>query len=96
MKKQELEALRRLEAALLEQPPEEAPADDEIDDTWVELAGSEYDVYNTDDADVDMETYSEEVHRGSQRTPFLSFLMVVSLLLLAVSIGILLKFLGVI
>ena len=96
MKKQELEALRRLEAALLEQPPEEAPTDDAIDDTWVELAGSEYDVYNTDDADVDMETYSEEVHRGSQRTPFLSFLMVVSLLLLAVSIGILLKFLGVI
>lgn len=96
MKKQELEALRRLEAALLEQPPEESPADDAIDDTWVELAGSEYDVYNTDDADVDMETYSEEVHRGSQRTPFLSFLMVVSLLLLAVSIGILLKFLGVI
>ena len=96
MKKQELEALRRLEAALLEQPSEDEPEEIEIDDSWMELSGSEYEIYNTDDADVDMENYSEEVHQGSQRTPFLSFLLVISLLLLVVSIGILLKFLGVI
>lgn len=99
MRKQELEALRRLEAALLEQEPaEETAVDTEafLDETWLELSPSDYDIYNTDASDVDMDAYSEEVHRGSQRSPLLSFLIVVSLLLLAAAIWILLRFLEVV
>ena len=98
MKKQELEALRRLEAALLEQPTEEVSEDDLefSDDLWTELSDTEFDIYNTDDVDVDMAAYSEEVHQGIRRNPFLSFLIVVILLLLAASIWILAKQLGVV
>ena len=107
MRKQEQEALRRLEAALMEPehtdeiPMEEAeypqdiwqdPADDSYDDGYA----MEYDVYNTDVTDVDMEEYSEEVLRGGRNNSFLTVAMVFSLLLLAVAIFVLLKFLGVI
>ena len=100
MRKQELEALRRLEAALLEQQPkeEEIPVENEDfpDDTWLELVGSDYESYNTDAADVDLDVYSEDVHRGKRSHPFLSFLIALSLLLLAASIWIFLRFLGVV
>lgn len=100
MRKQELEALRRLEAALLEQQPkeEEIPVENEDfpDDTWLELVGSDYESYNTDTADVDLDVYSEDVHRGKTKHPFLSFLIVLCLLLLSASIWIFLRFLGVV
>lgn len=98
MRKQEQEALRRLEAALLAQEvPEEAPGEDGglLEDTWQELSVPHYDAYNTDVADVDLDVYSEDVHEGRQGSRALSFLTVVSLLLLAASVCILLKFLGV-
>lgn len=103
MRKQEQEALRRLEAALMEQertkeiPMEE---DEDLEVIWQELADVDYDVdydiYNTDDTDVDLDDYSEDVHRGSQKNSFLTIFMIFSLLLLAVAIFVLIRFLGVI
>lgn len=99
MRKQEQEALRRLEAALLaqEQPEEETVTDEDFpEELWQEVSGGDYDIYNTDAADVDLDAYSEDVHRGRQSSGFLSLLVAVSILLLVFAIGILLKFLGVI
>lgn len=99
MRKQEQEALRRLEAALMEpEPTEEIPMeeDEDLDDIWQELTDIDYDIYNTDDTDVDLDDYSEDVHRGSRKNPFLTIFMIFSLLLLAFSIFVLIKFLGVI
>lgn len=98
MRKQEQEALRRLEAALLEREvPEEVSEEntDFLDDTWQELSVPQYDAYNTDNADVDLDVYSEDVRQGHRGSRALTFLMVVSLLLLVASVCILLKFLGV-
>lgn len=108
MRKQEQEALRRLEAALMEQErPKEIPLEED-EAFWQELnnidcdvdydidGDVDYDVYNTDDTDVDLDDYSEDVHRGSQSNSFVTVFMIFSLLLLAAAIFILLRFLGVI
>ena len=99
MRKQEQEALCRLEAALMEQThADEIPVEEteEIDTIFQDWSDVDYEVYNTDDADVDMDEYSEDVHRGRHKNSFLPIAMVFSLLLLAASIFILLQFLGVI
>ena len=78
MRKDQREALRRLEEALLEADAQEAEdsweaAEEETDD-WLEdifREGEEkdedFDVYNTDDADVDMESYSEAVREVPEK-----------------------------
>lgn len=99
MRKQEQEALRRLEQALLEaEQPGEVPEDElyALDDSWQELSETNYEIYNTDDTDVDMDDYSEEVYRGRSGSPLGALLMVLTMILLAVFILWLLKFLGVI
>lgn len=103
MRKQEQEALRRLEAALMEQErTEEIPTeeDEDLEVIWQELPDVDYDidydVYNTDVTDVDLDDYSEDVHRGSQKNSFLTISMIFILLLLAFAIFVLIKFLGVI
>ena len=99
MRKQEQETLRRLEAALMEQshtdeiPVEETEDVDTILQDWSDV---DYEVYNTDDTDVDMDEYSEDVHRGRHKNSLFPIAMIFSLLLLAASIFILLQFLGVI
>lgn len=68
MRKQQQRELRRLEEALMETEyaQEAFPADsDEWELDWEDTDDSDYyDAYNTDDVDVDMDEYSEEVHRG--------------------------------
>jgi len=77
MRKDQREALQRLEQALLEADAQEAEdswevTEEETDD-WLEdifREGEEspdYEVYNTDEADVDMESYSEAVSQVPER-----------------------------
>ena len=78
MRKDQQEHLRRLEQALLEADAQDAEdtweVTEEESDTWLEDAFWENEeipdnaVNNTDDADVDMERYSEAVSRASRRS----------------------------
>ena len=96
MRKDQEEALRRLEAALME-AEEEIPADETefLDDTWAELSNTDYDIYNTDDTDVDLTSYSEEVHRGRRSGALSVVLTLLTLLALSAAILWLLRFMGV-
>lgn len=99
MRKQEQEALHRLESALLEpEEPQDLLIDDdeELESIWQERIANEYDAYNTDVTDVDLDEYSEDVLRGSRNNPFLPVVIILCLLLLAASLLILMRFLGVI
>ena len=77
MRKDQQEELRRLEQALLEADAQEADTWDvseEAADDWLEEIFQEFEedpvdcpVYNTDQADVDMESYSEAVRDVPER-----------------------------
>ena len=77
MRKDQREELRRLEQALLEadaQEAEETWVTAEDTDDWLEEIfrdGEEilpdFDIYNTDSTDVDMDSYSVEVHGAEER-----------------------------
>ena len=98
MRKQELDELRRLEEELMaDEYMEEEPLDelDLLDDTWQEFMEVPISVYNTDDTDVDLESYSKEVYRTQNRRPSSGLLTVLIILLLLVVIFCLLKILGV-
>ena len=99
MRKKEMEALRQLEEALLaqEEPERIADADETqfLDQTWQEVSDLEYDVYNTDDSDVDLDEYSDRVYRDSGSSPLGTVLMILFMVLLSGSILLLLKMLGV-
>ena len=75
MKKQEQEALERLEKALMEDPLyEEVPQEEDplewveefYEDVAEETPPADFTVHNTDDVDVDLEDYSEEVYRAKR------------------------------
>ena len=98
MRKQELDELRRLEEELMaDEYTEEEPLDelDLLDDTWQEFMADPISVYNTDDTDVDLESYSEEVQQAQDRRPSSGLLTVLILFLLLVVIFCLLKIMGV-
>ena len=98
MRKQQQKELRRLEEALMkaEFPQEAFPADPEMELEWDELeADQSYDVYNTDDVDVDLEEYSENVHEGRHSSGLGIVLTMLCMIALSVGILCLLKFLGV-
>lgn len=98
MRKQEDEALRRLEAALMEpEYPEETPEDplEELEQTWREISDVDYAVYNTDEADVDLEAYSQEVCRGRRSSLIPVLITILALGLLAAMLLWLLRCLGV-
>ena len=99
MRKQQQRELRRLEEALLETEytQEAFPADtDEFELDWEDYDESEsYDVYNTDDVDVDMDEYSEDVRRGKQGGGLGIVLTMLTMVLLSGCILLLLKYLGV-
>lgn len=78
MRKDQQEELRRLEQALLEADAQEAEDSWEVTeeqaDDWLEEIFQEFEeepvdcpVYNTDQADVDMESYSEEVRTAEEK-----------------------------
>ena len=96
MSKRQDEELRRLEEALLESEdtedtewePDEAetePWDDDID----------YQVYNTDDTDVDLDEYSEDVYRERSGRGLSVLLTMLCMAALSVCILLLLKYLEV-
>ena len=99
MRKQQQRELQRLEEALLEAeyPQEAFPADpDEFELDWETPDDSEYyDVYNTDDVDVDLDEYSEDVHRGKQTSGWSIVLTMLAMVALSGCILFLLKHLGV-
>ena len=94
MRKQQQAELRRLEEALMaeEYSEDAAPDPDEI---WQEYAGQDYEIYNTDDTDVDMDAYSDDVQAGKPRNSAGILVMLTVMLLVAV-IALLLKFLEVV
>lgn len=99
MRKQQQKELRRLEEALLEiEDTQEAyPAgSDEWELDWEESDDSEYyDVYNTDDVDVDLDEYSEDVHRGKSGRGVSIIVTMLLMVVLSACILMLLRFLGV-
>ena len=100
MRKQQ-EELRRLEEALLAEeytlPEEEELLMEEalLTDSWQEITDTDFDIYNTDDVDVDMDEYSGEVLRDRESGGFSAVLVAITLLLLAGTIVYLLKCMGV-
>jgi hypothetical protein len=94
MRKQQQAELRRLEEALMAEEYREEAAPD-IDESWQEYADREYEIYNADDTDVDMDAYSEDVQAGKPRNSA-GVLVVLTVVLLAAVIALLLKFLEVV
>ena len=94
MRKQQQAELRRLEEALMAEdlPEDAAPI---LDETWLEYTEQDYEIYNTDDTDVDLDVYSDDVHEGGSQKG-MGALVILTLLLLLAVIVFLLKFLGVI
>ena len=88
MGKRQQEELRRLEEALLASDDRQELPD------WGSKA-SHYAVYNTDEADVDLDTYSEEVHQGRTGNGLSVLLTMVAMVALSAGILLLLKILGV-
>lgn len=90
MGKRKQNELRRLEEALLESEYAE-----EVPEFWDDAVSADPEIYNTDDADVDMEAYSEDVHRGRERNGLSVVLTMLAMVLLSAAILLFLKFLGV-
>lgn len=101
MRDRQQKELRRLEEALMETEYEEEFSEEEfdgieeVDRTWQQSADMDYDIYNTDDADVDMDAYSEEVHRGKTGSGLGVVLTMLTMVALSACILFLLKLLGV-
>lgn len=99
MRRAEERELRRLEEALMEAeyPQEAFPADsEEMELSWESLDGyGQRKVYNTDNADVDLEEYSEDVHRGKGGSGWSIVVTMAAMVALSAGILYLLKLLGV-
>ena len=107
MRRQQEEELRRLEQALLEDAREEYPQEADplewVDEFYEDVAdetGStppqDFTVRNTDDVDVDLEGYSEEVYRGKRGGCLIPGLItVLALCVLTAMVLWLLQYLGV-
>lgn len=94
MSKREEKELRRLEEALLEEEyTEEAP--DMPEPVWQQNDDLDYDIYNTDDTDVDLEEYSDTIYRERSGSGLAVLVTMLCMGLLSVFILILLKYLGV-
>lgn len=90
MGKRQQEELRRLEEALLESEYE-----NDVPGFSARANAVDPDMYNTDDTDVDMDAYSEEVHHGRDRGGLSVVLTMLAMVLLSAAILLFLKFLGV-
>lgn len=95
MGKREDAELRRLEEALLEAENMKESSKATPEPVWQQDDDLDYDVYNTDDADVDMEEYSDAVYRERSGNGLSVLLTMLCMGLLSVFILILLKYLGV-
>ena len=81
-----------MEPEFTEQPADEL---DVLEDSWQDVSDTHYDIYNTDDTDVDMDVYSEDVHRGRQSSVLPTIATLLALAALSATILWLLKILGV-
>ena len=89
MRKNQQKELERLERALLEAEDTDYPE-------WDEQASPfDYDMYNTDDTDVDLEDYSEDVYRQKDRRGLSAVVTMVAMVALSACILLLLRILGV-
>ena len=104
MRKQEEEELRRLEKALLEDPDLDESDQEEDPLDWVEdfyddigdTVPQDFTVRNTDDVDVDIEDYSEDVYRAKRGGCLIPGLItVLALCVLTAMVLWLLQYLGV-
>ena len=104
MRKQEEEELRRLEKALLEDPDLEESDQEEDPLDWVEdfydnigdTVPQDFTVRNTDDVDVDIEDYREDVYRAKRGGCLIPGLItVLALCVLTAMVLWLLQYLGV-
>ena len=98
MRNRQQKELQRLEKALLEADDFEAyynePEEEEPELLW-QQTDEDYEIYNTDDTDVDLDAYSEEVHRGRKNNALSTVLTMLAMLALSAAILLLLKILGV-
>ena len=87
-----------MEKALLEADDFEAyynePEEEEPELLW-QQTDEDYEIYNTDDTDVDLEAYSEEVHQGTSGNGLSVVLTMLVMVALSASILLLMKYLGV-
>ena len=98
MRKSQQKELQRLEDALLEEIAEEdfsAFGPQSSGNTWQLFSDDEYTVYNTDESDVDIDRYSEEVFQEPAGRGLSVFLTMLLMFLLASGILVLLKIMGV-
>ena len=80
------EELDRLEAALLEQEEEVEEDEEYEEDEYEEEALPDFDAYNADVVDEDLEEFSETVYQGSGKSP-LGFLAVLLILVSGLLLG---------
>ena len=98
MRKRQQQELERLEAALLELEDDEEvfEAEPEVwEEPWQVSSLPDYEMYNTDDADVDLDDYSEEVYQETSGRGSSIFLTMLAMVALSACILLLLKFLEV-
>ena len=89
MRKNQQRELERLERALIE-------AEDTDFLEWdAQSSPFDYDMYNTDDADVDLDDYSEEVYQQDDRRGLSVAVTMVAMVALSACILLLLRILGV-
>ena len=89
MRKNQQRELERLERALIE-------AEDTDSQEWdAQSSPFDYDMYNTDDADVDLDDYSEEVYQQDDRRGLSVAVTMVAMVALSACILLLLRILGV-
>ena len=89
MRKNQQRELERLERALIE-------AEDTDFQEWdTQSSPFDYDMYNTDDADVDLDDYSEEVYQQDDRRGLSVAVTMVAMVALSACILLLLRILGV-
>ena len=80
------EELVRLEAALLEQEEEVEEDEEYEEEEYEEEALPDFDAYNADVVDEDLEEFSETVYQGSGKSP-LGFLAVLLILVSGLLLG---------
>ena len=88
MRKRQQQELRRLEEALME-------SDERPEFAKTASSSKTLEIYNADETDVDLETYSEEVYQGSHGNFLSGLLTMVIMAALATGILLLLNFLEV-
>ena len=94
MRKREEKELRRLEQALLDEESVDESPDYTPESDWLD-EDLDYEIYNTDDTDVDLDEYSEEVYHERSGNGVAVLVTMLCMVIISVIILVLLKYLGV-